>query len=84
MNKFSFRDSVVSSLVDGAAMQGIWLPVCSDVMGEGWRVGGSVGMRVGSRVGSCSTEQNRPHPEQNRPRTDTDQNSIETTEQNRP
>jgi hypothetical protein len=24
-------------------MQGIWLPVCSDVMGEGWRVGGIAG-----------------------------------------
>ena len=34
---------MVSSLVDGAAMQGIWLPVCSDVMGEGWRVGGIAG-----------------------------------------
>jgi len=34
------RDGVVASLVDAAAMQGMWLPVSADVMAEGWSVGG--------------------------------------------
>jgi len=34
------RDDLIGSLVDAAAIHGRWLPVCSQVMGQGWRVGG--------------------------------------------
>ena len=34
------RDAVIASLVEVAAMQGLWLPVCQQVMGAGWHVGG--------------------------------------------
>ncbi len=47
---------MVSSLVDGAAMQGIWLPVCSDVMGEGWRVGGIAGSGFTGFTGFTGTK----------------------------
>jgi len=34
------RDAMLSALVEGAALKGLWLPVCQEVMGEGWLVGG--------------------------------------------